>query len=33
MWQSFPTVAKGILIADAVAVVASMNVIAGELDR
>lgn len=33
IWQSFPSVAKGILIADAVAVVASMNVIAGELDR
>ncbi len=33
IWQSFPTVVKGALIADAVATVASMNVIAGELDR
>jgi NADH-quinone oxidoreductase subunit C/D len=33
IYQSFPTVVKGALIADAVAAVASMNVIAGELDR
>jgi NADH-quinone oxidoreductase subunit C/D len=33
IYQSFPTVVKGALIADAVATVASMNVIAGELDR
>lgn len=33
IYQSFPSVVKGSLIADAVATVASMNVIAGELDR
>lgn len=33
IYQSFPTVVKGSLIADAIATVASMNVIAGELDR
>lgn len=33
IYQSFPTVVKGALIADAIATVASMNVIAGELDR
>jgi NADH-quinone oxidoreductase subunit C/D len=33
IYQSFPHVVKGALIADAVATVASMNVIAGELDR
>ncbi len=33
IYQSFPHVVKGTLIADAIATVASMNVIAGELDR
>lgn len=33
IYQSFPTVVKGIMLADAIATVASMNVIAGELDR
>ncbi len=33
IYQSFPSVVKGTLIADAIATVASMNVIAGELDR
>lgn len=33
IYQSFPTVVKGGFIADAIATVASMNVIAGELDR
>lgn len=33
IYQSFPQVVKGALIADAIATVASMNVIAGELDR
>lgn len=33
IWQSFPEVSKGIFLADAIATVASMNVIAGELDR
>lgn len=33
IYQSFPTVVKGWQLADAVATVASMNVIAGELDR
>jgi NADH-quinone oxidoreductase subunit C/D len=33
IYQSFPTVVKGTMIADAIATVASMNVIAGELDR
>ncbi len=33
IYQSFPSVVKGSLIADAIATVASMNVIAGELDR
>jgi NADH-quinone oxidoreductase subunit C/D len=33
IYQSFPTVVKGGMIADAIATVASMNVIAGELDR
>ncbi len=33
IYQSFPTVVKGWMIADAIATVASMNVIAGELDR
>lgn len=33
IYQSFPTVVKGGLLADAIATVASMNVIAGELDR
>ncbi len=33
IYQSFPHVVKGSLIADAIATVASMNVIAGELDR
>ena len=33
IYQSFPTVVKGGYIADAIATVASMNVIAGELDR
>ncbi|MBL7669270.1 MAG: NADH dehydrogenase (quinone) subunit D [Bdellovibrionaceae bacterium] len=33
IYQSFPTVVKGAMIADAIATVASMNVIAGELDR
>lgn len=33
IYQSFPEVVKGSLIADAIATVASMNVIAGELDR
>jgi NADH-quinone oxidoreductase subunit C/D len=33
IYQSFPSVVKGALIADAVATVASMNVIAGDLDR
>lgn len=33
IYQSFPTVVKGGMIADAIATVASMNIIAGELDR
>ena len=33
IYQSFPTVVKGSMLADAIATVASMNVIAGELDR
>ncbi len=33
IYQSFPTVVRGALLADAIATVASMNVIAGELDR
>lgn len=33
IYQSFPTVVKGAMLADAIATVASMNVIAGELDR
>jgi NADH-quinone oxidoreductase subunit C/D len=33
IYQSFPSVVKGAMIADAIATVASMNLIAGELDR
>lgn len=33
IYQSFPTVVRGWQLADAIATVASMNVIAGELDR
>lgn len=33
IYQSFPQVVRGSLIADAIATVASMNLIAGELDR
>lgn len=33
IYQSFPHVVKGSMLADAIATVASMNVIAGELDR
>ena len=33
IYQSFPTVVKGAMLADAIATIASMNVIAGELDR
>jgi NADH-quinone oxidoreductase subunit C/D len=33
IYQSFPSVVKGGMLADAIATVASMNVIAGELDR
>jgi NADH-quinone oxidoreductase subunit C/D len=33
IYQSFSTVTKGSMLADAIATVASMNVIAGELDR
>lgn len=33
IYQSFPTVVKGSMLADAIATVASMNIIAGELDR
>lgn len=33
IYQSFPAVVKGWMIADAIATVASMNLIAGELDR
>jgi NADH-quinone oxidoreductase subunit C/D len=33
IYQSFPHVVKGAMLADAIATVASMNVIAGELDR
>ena len=33
IYQSFPEVAKGGLIADAIATIATMNLIAGELDR
>jgi NADH-quinone oxidoreductase subunit C/D len=33
IYQSFPTVVRGGMIADAIATVASMNIIAGELDR
>lgn len=33
IYQSFPTVVKGWQLADAIATVASMNLIAGELDR
>ena len=32
-YQSFPTMIKGWMVADAIAAVASMNLIAGELDR
>ena len=33
VYQSFPTIIKGWMIADAIATIASMNLIAGELDR
>lgn len=33
IYQSYPSVVRGAMIADAIATVASMNVIAGELDR
>jgi NADH-quinone oxidoreductase subunit C/D len=33
IYQSFPSIVKGGMIADAIATIASMNVIAGELDR
>ena len=33
IFQSYPSIVKGSLIADAIATVASMNIIAGELDR
>ncbi len=33
IYQSFPTVVKGWMLADAIATIASMNLIAGELDR
>ena len=33
IYQSFPEVVKGAFLADAIATVASMSVIAGELDR
>ncbi len=33
IFQSFPSVIRGSLIADAIATIASMNIIAGELDR
>lgn len=33
IYQSFPEVVKGQMLADAIATVASMNIIAGELDR
>lgn len=33
IYQSFPSVVQGSMLADAIATVASMNVIAGELDR
>lgn len=33
IYQSFPSLVKGTMLADAIATVASMNVIAGELDR
>lgn len=33
IYQSFPTIVKGWQVADAVATIASMNLIAGELDR
>ena len=33
IYQSFPSVVKGWMLADAIATVASMNLIAGELDR
>ncbi len=33
IYQSFPSIVKGSMIADAIAAVASMNIIAGELDR
>lgn len=33
IYQSFPTIVKGSMLADAIATVASMNLIAGELDR
>lgn len=33
IYQSFPTVVKGGMLADAIATIASMNLIAGELDR
>ncbi len=33
IYQSYPTVVKGAMIADAIATIASMNLIAGELDR
>ncbi|UOF02978.1 NADH dehydrogenase (quinone) subunit D [Bdellovibrio reynosensis] len=33
IYQSYPTVVKGAMLADAIATIASMNLIAGELDR
>ncbi|MBC7370652.1 MAG: NADH dehydrogenase (quinone) subunit D [Bdellovibrionaceae bacterium] len=33
IYQSFPSIVKGSMIADAIATIASMNLIAGELDR
>lgn len=33
IYQSFPHVVKGALIADAIAAIATMNIVAGELDR
>ncbi len=33
IYQSFPTLVRGTMIADAIATIASMNLIAGELDR
>jgi NADH:ubiquinone oxidoreductase subunit D len=32
-YQAFPDMVKGHMVADAVAILGSMNVIAGELDR